>query len=186
MANCINYNCSDPLGDHTLNDCGEELLGGGSGAVALECNHQLTDPSSAVQINAEIAAGRATLFKNVKIGLDAPSPVEVDSNIGCGSTKVVTYDRTGTWVDGNVNAANQDLYDNLFSGRQLGGLIIHECGTEETDTPKVTWIDASITFTGGRILPTGNNEFQRFEGAFKWRGLRSKSSIHNKPTGIFE
>lgn len=185
MPNCPNYNCLDPLGSHTPNDCGEELLGGGSGVVLLECNHQLTDPSSAVQVQAEIDAGRATLVRGVKIGINAPSVIKVDSNAACVNQKVVTYDRTGTYVDGNVSALNVEFYKPIFAGRTFGGAIIYECGTEESDAgAEVTWIDAVISFEGGRILPPNNNEFQRFEGAMNWRS-KFDADIYPAPAGIF-
>lgn len=185
MPNCVNYDCNDPLGTQLLNDCGEELLGGGSGALLLECDHQLTDPSSAVEIAAEIAAGRATLFKNVKIGIDQASPIEVDSNVSCGTSKLVNYDRTGTWIDGNVNSANVTLYDKVYSGRTFGGMVIYQCGTAEADSGElVEWIDAAITVTGSKLLPNTNNEFQTFNGTFKWR-KKTMPSLHTAPVGIF-
>lgn len=186
MANCLNYDCNDPIGEHLPNDCGEELLGGSNGALVLECDHQLTDPSSAVQINAEIAAGRATLLTNAKIGIDAAAPIEVDSNVSCGTTKLVNYDRTGTLIDGNVNATNINFYDKLFSGRSFGGLILNLCGTAEAETTgaKVEWIDSAVTFTGSKLLPNNNNEFQTFSGAFKWR-KKTMPSLHEAPEGIF-
>lgn len=185
MANCINYDCNDALGTHTLNECGEELLGGSSHALLLECNHQLTNPSSSAQITAEIAAGRATLVKNVKIGIAKPSPVEIESNISCGTSKLVTYDRAGTIIDGNVNANNVDFYDGIFAGRTFGGIILYLCGTAEADSgEKVMWIDADITFTGGHVLPNTNNEFQTFDGDFKWR-KRTGNMLYANPVGIF-
>lgn len=183
--NCLNYDCNDPLGNHLPNTCGEELLGGGGGALLLECDHQLTDPSSAIEIAAEIAAGRATLFENVKIGIDAASPIEVDSNVACGTTTLVNYDRTGTWIDGNVNSNNVTLYDKVFSGRTFGGLIIYQCGTAEAESGElVEWINSAIKFTGSKLLPNNNNEFQTFTGAFKWR-KKTMPSLHTAPTGIF-
>lgn len=185
MADCIDYSCNDELGTQLLNLCGEELLGGSSAAVLLECNHQLTDPSSGTQIAAEIAAGRATLVRGIKVGIAKPTPIEVESNVACGTTKLVNYDRTGTLVDGNVNAANMTFYSKIFGGRTFGGMILFLCGTQESENGElVEWIDAAITFTGGKVLPTGNNEFQRFDGDFKWR-KKTDNSLHYAPVGIF-
>jgi len=183
--NCLNYDCNETLEDHLPNDCGEEFQGGSNGLVLLECNHQLTDPSSATQINAEIAAGRAKLVRNIKLGINAPSSVSIESNIGCESTKVVTYDRSGTLIDGNVNSQNIDFYNTVFAGRRFGGMIFHECGTEESaDGARVTWIDKVLSFTGGRVFPSANTEFQRFEGTFNWRS-KIEGQIYPAPTGIF-
>src|SRR3990170_4787181 len=106
MANCYNYNCDEALGNHLLNDCGEEKQGGIKDLIILECNHQLTDPSDANAVAAEINAGRATLVKNLKIGIAAPNPIEAEPQISCSTSKVVTYDRTANMVDGNVNSNN--------------------------------------------------------------------------------
>lgn len=186
MPNPINYECSTPLGSHLENDCGEELLGGVSAALLLEVNHQLTNPSDASQINAEIAAGRAKLVQGIKVGIPKPSPVEVESNIGCGaSTTLVTYDRTGTIIDGNVNSTNIDFYNTVFGGRTFGGIIFYMCGTEEaTSGSVVAWLNSPVKFTGGRVIPNTNNTFQTFDGDFKWR---KKDDMLNYPTpvGIF-
>ncbi|MES2592408.1 MAG: hypothetical protein V4608_11015 [Bacteroidota bacterium] len=185
MSDCIDYNCAKDLGSHLLNDCGEELLGGASGAIVLSCDTQLTDPSNATQVAAEIAAGRATLFRNIKVGINKPAPVEVESNISCGTTQLATYDRSGTWVDGNVNETNRVLYDILNSGKPYGGLVLYLCGTLEASSgEKVEWIDAAVKFTGGKILPNQNNTFQTFESDFKWR-KKTGQAIVDAPAGIF-
>lgn len=181
----IDYSCNETLGTHLLNICGDELLGGSSFMLLLEADHQMTDPSNGTQIAAEIAANRATLLKGVKVGIAKPSPIEVESNVGCGIPKLVNYDRTGTLVDGNVNNTNVAFYDKIFGGRTFGGAVLYLCGTEESASGElVEWIDANIVFTGGKILPTGNNEFQRFEGDFKWR-KKTGSTLHANPVGIF-
>lgn len=185
MANCLNYECNEELEDHLPNECSEIVLGGSKDAIFLECNHQLTDPSSASQINAEIAAGRAKLVREVKIGFDAPSPVNIDSPTGTGPQILINYDRTGTILDANVNENNVDFYNTVFAGRKFGGLILHNTSTVDTDLGEKVWfIDAQITFTGGPILPNVDNDYQRFEGTYAWRKLTS-ATLHDAPTGIF-
>lgn len=184
MANCLNYDCSDPLGTHLPNDCGEELLGGASGILLLECNHQLTSASSATQINTEISAGRAHLLLNLKIGVDAPTPVEIDSNVAGGTTKLVTYDRTLNLIDGNVSSNNVSFYDGVFGGRTFGGAILYIKGTEESATTLVYFIDAAIVFTGGLTVPNNTNEFMTFNGVAKWR-LKNMPTLATAPVGIF-
>lgn len=185
MANCLNYDCSDPLGTHIPNDCGEELLGGASGILLLECNHQLTSASSAAQISAEIAAGRAHLMLNLKIGVDAPSPIEIDSNVSGGTTKLVTYDRTLTLIDGNVSSTNVSFYDGVFGGRVFGGAILYLVGTEEAGTTLVYYINSAVNFTGGLTIPNNTNEFMTFNGVAKWRG-KTMGTLVTAPVGIFE
>ena len=73
----------------------------------------------------------------------------------------------------------------MFGGRTFGGLILYLCGTLESDNGElVEWIDSAVTFTGGKVLPTGNNEFQRYESDFKWR-KKAEATLHNAPLGIF-
>lgn len=185
MANCVSYECDVALGTHLLNDCGEELLAGISGVILLQCNHLLTDPSSAVQINAEIAAGRAVKFDNLKIGLDEPTPVTVDSNIVGGTPKLVTYDRSGTWVDSNVNQNNINTYNELLGGKIMGGAIAYIKGTEESNVgAKVLWINAAISFTGGLPIQNDNNVNMFFNNKFNWR-KKDMPSMYTAPVGVF-
>ncbi len=179
MANCESY-CVDPVGDHSVLLC-EAVLGGISDVILLECDHQLTDPSSASQINAEIAANRATLVKQIKVGMEAPSPIEIDSQVSCSPSRVVNYDRTITLLDGSVDDANVDFYNDVLDGRRFGGLILHECGTE---TDRVTWVDSAVTLQGGRIIPNDDNEAQRFEATAAWKNI-SMGNIFAVPIGIF-
>lgn len=180
MANCIDYNCTD-LEDHVKNDCEEEFQGGSDQLVILDCDHQVTDPSNGTEILVEIAAGRAKLIQNVKLGLDLPTPVTVDSNISGRTPKVVNYDRTGTLMDGNVNQFNNEFYDALNNGRAIGGIIILESGAGST---KVTWINKAVQFQGGRVFPNVDTEFQRYEETFSWRSL-TEPVIADAPAGVF-
>ena len=179
MANCLNYNCDDLL-DHQLNAlCGEPILGGAKNLVFLDCDHQLTNPSSGTQINAEVAAGRARLVKNVTFDIPRASATKIESPIACSPDVIVNYDRTFNLVDGNVNDDNIDFYNVLISGRSIGGLIIQECGADQ-----VTWIDDEIVFEGDRILPKTNKEFQRFEVTGSWLS-KTMPHIYASPTGVF-
>ena len=184
MANCINYECADALGAHLPNECGEELLAGGSGMVLLECNHQLTDASSASQINAEIAAGRAKKIDNVKIGLDEPAPIQVDSNLVGATQTLISYNRSGTMTDSNVNDVNRALYDQIGGGRTFGGAIIYIKGTEESAQALVTWIDAPLRFTGGLPIQNNNDQIMVFNYKFAWR-MKDMPTLPNAPVGIF-
>lgn len=181
MANCINYDCDDALGLHLLNDCGEEIQGGIKHAIILECNHAITDPSNATQVQAALDDGTATIFKNLKVGIGAASPIMVASNVSCSTDKLVNYDRTLSWMDGNVNEQNIDnVYNNLLNGQSKGGVILYECGSG-----KVTWIDDEIKWTGSRIVPDTDNEFQRFECTGTWRS-KYEPLIYDAPPGIFD
>lgn len=182
MANCVNYNCDD-LQPHTINeDCGDPLLGGLSDAVIFDCDHQVTDFTNGTQINAEIAASRAWLVKNIKVGIPLPTPVEIDSLKACGVQTLVNYDRTATWTDGNVNNFNTvDFYGPLLKGRTAGAVLLKECGNPNS---KATLIDAETSFRGGKIVPDNNNELQRYEITLAWKSKTDPESI-NEPAGVF-
>lgn len=182
MDNCINYNCDD-LQPHTLNeDCGDPLLGGLSDAVIFDCDHTVTDFTNGTQVLANIAANRAWIAKNIKVGIPLPSEVEIDSLKACGTQTLVTYNRTATWTDGNVNNFNTvDFYGPLLRGRSIGAMILKECGNPNS---KVTLIDSEITFRGGKIIPDNNSELQRYEIIASWKDKNDSESI-NQPVGVF-
>lgn len=180
MANCVDYNCSDALGDQILLDCDGDTLGGVSAVVFLECDHQLTNPSVAAQYTAEIAAGRAHLYEDVEISITKASPVKITPPAGCAVEKVINYDRAGTYRDGNVNSTNVENYNTLFSGKPLGGIIIFECKGD-----RVTWIDSEVRFEGDRLIPASQKEIQTFDGNFNWTSL-TMPMIYDKPVGIFD
>jgi hypothetical protein len=177
---CINYNCQDELGAHLLNNCGYERQGGASQVIFIECGSTLSTISASA-INSLVTAGNATIVKNINISYDYASPVEVEANVPCQPSRVVNYNREGTFIDRNVNSSNVNFYNDIFKGRKFAGMLIFECGNE--DEPKVKFIDAVITITGSDRLPNNNNEFQDFKGTFKWQSL-NMPSIHDKPVGI--
>ena len=184
-GNCLNYECVEELGEHLPNECGEELLGGGSGVVLFECNTHLTDPTDAAQILAEIAAGRATLVDGVKVGLDLASPILVDSNLVGATQTLVNYDRSGTLTDGNVNANNVALYDKIGGGRKFGGMLINIKGTEDSLVgTQAFYINAAVQFTGGLPMKNNNDEIMTFQYIFKWR-KKTMQSLAAAPAGIF-
>lgn len=176
--------CFNPLGQQRPNDCEEELLGSSDAALFLLCNHQLLDPSDPLQVQAEIDAGRARLVKNVKISMAAPSPIKVPSQIGGRLDKLVNYDRTATLIDGNISPENVEFYAPLLTGLPLGGMLIYEKGTEQSDVQYVTFIDSVVNLEGGRVLPETDTEFQRFEIKILWR-RKEEPRQFIAPAGIF-
>ena len=184
MSTCINYCTTDPLGDYEIIECANDPVGGLSAALFLECGHSITDPSNATQVNAAITAGEAKLVERCSFTIDAASPVTVESLVPCETPSLVTYDRKGVYKNPNVTPDNITFHDKLFDGRKFGGLILFECATLEDTTQYVTWIDSPIKFTGSRIVPEKNTEFQRFEGEFVWRS-KVNPSRHTAPAGVF-
>lgn len=182
MANCINYNC-DPLGTHTIdNSCKGIVKGGVQNLILLDCNHQMTNPSSAAQLNSEINANRAKIITNVRCGFNKPSPITVESLVSCGVPRPVNYDRVGTIKDGNISSTNIDFWNSLVSGRWLGGMVLLEC-YDAGDKPYVTWINAQVFCEGGRVVPDVNTGVQLFDMEFKWRSLRD-AQRYDAPVGV--
>lgn len=184
-TNCINYECTDTLPDHSTNNCNQGLLGGISAVVLLECNTQLTDPSDAADVANEISNGRAKKLVSVKIGFDQPTPKETESFIVGGTAQLNTYERSGTLKDGNVNANNNSLYSLLFAGRQFGGAIFYVKGSEQGNQgAKIFFVNSAITFTGGLPVKDNNDENMIYNGSFKWLSLDSPQLLP-APPGIF-
>ncbi len=184
MANCSDYNCDTPLADQLLNDCNETRAGGIRELLLLSCDHGITDPSSAAEINAAIAANNAVLFKQVMVGMDAPSPITGEVLISCNTESVVNYDRQITIVDGNVNDTEIAAWNtmNASQGKVLGGVILWDgCGN---DTEKVFWIDKPLQIEGGLTIPNNNDANQKFELTGKWRS-KTDPRQYDAPAGIF-
>jgi len=179
MANCVNYNCTDDLNDQVLLNCDDDMLGGASAVIFLACDHTVTDPSVAAQITDAIAAGKAWKYTDVAVSITKATAVKITPPAGCATEKVINYERSGTYKDGNVNSTNILNYDVLFKGAPLGGMIIYECGAS-----RVTWINAKIQFEGDRLLPESNKEIQMFDASFNWL-QPEMPTIHALPVGIF-
>ncbi|WP_196300912.1 hypothetical protein, partial [Streptococcus pneumoniae] len=75
--------------------------------ILVECGtDSITNPSSAVQINAALAAGWATLVSNIRIGFGDPSPVTQDPVTSCSTAITINYARSIVSKDYKVVAEN--------------------------------------------------------------------------------
>lgn len=182
MAGCISYEC-DPIGDYLQNDCGVELLGGNDQIITLECNHTITDFTSAAQINAAIAAGQAKLIGPVKVGVPLRSPITVSPMVSGAPDYAVNYDNTVTMMDGNVNATNDAFYETKWGGRSFKGLIIYSAS--DPDNPIINVIDDVIVkATGGKVIPDNDQEQQRYETTYAFR-TKKVFTQYAAPAGVF-
>lgn len=179
---CITYDCNGQIPAYELNDC-PDLLAGYSAGIILECGHGITDPSSAAQINAALAAGKARLYPALRVGIPLRSPISIPSNVSGETDTVVNYDNTATWVDGNVNGTNDEHYTAVFGGRKLGGLILYSAANP--DEPHIVAIMGTVKVTGGVVSADQPTESERYEGTFTWRKLQLP--VHYPaPAGIFD
>lgn len=178
MANCVNYNCA-ALPSYASNDCNDKLQGGISAIIILECDHTITDPSNATQINADLTSGKARLVEPVQVGIEAASAVEVPSGVSGEEDVVATYERSMSITDPNINDTSIDFYNEILTGRALGGVILYE-----REEGKVTWIDSAVSFKGSRIIPNVVTDIQRFEATMTWKSM-AEGLRYTAPAGIF-
>jgi hypothetical protein len=188
MAQCIAYNCN-ALEDHTVNDCGETMKGGGRESLVFTCDSSTlaaNDFDNDTLINADIASGKAVLFQEVKIGIGAPSPVDQGSTYIAGNQpKTVTYDWTGTWMDENVSAVNDSAYEviNATSGFQAGAILI-KLADEATNGQLIVPSSGGVLFKGGTVIPDDNTDDIHYEYNLSYKSTESPK-VQTLPTGIF-
>lgn len=182
MAICLNYNC-DALETHVRNDCGVYRQSGSKDLIIFECGVTISDPTDGTEINALITANQAELIRNIKFGMEAPSPVEIDPLVACAPQSVANYDRTASFTDPNVNASNITFYNsiNASNGRSFSYVMFKECAPE---TPMVYLIDAEVVVKGGLVFPDTDSEFQRFEMQMAWKH-KGDPAIYAEPAGVF-
>lgn len=171
---CNNYGCGD-LPEQTLNTCNTKLTGGGKSAYIFACDDQTDfddEAALAAAITTSVGNGTASLFKNIKVGMPAGSPVAASASYVAGQTvDTVSYDRAGTWMDANVNAANDTAYTTLNATQ--GGLyraVLWQLA-DETDVWRLFLADAGIKFVGGSIDPDDTTDFVHY--AFTFNGKNS-------------
>lgn len=177
QAICPPYGCVDDwseVGDLAL--CPEPVNGGMSAAILFKCDvsrEDITDDEDpdlidADKIDALIADNRAKKVTgpNLRITLNAPSPVTQESFDPCGTEATINYDRTLTWEDGNVTADRQAFYNSINTsvGFIIGGALILEC-----DAERFTYIADELKFSGGRQSPATSQERQFFSFEVSWR-----------------
>jgi hypothetical protein len=184
MATCTSYNC-DALGSYnsTLDNCSVFRTGGTSALVFLDCDHQITDPTSGVQILAEIAAGRGWLVENLKVGFQAGSPVTVDPVVSCGTSRVVKNTYTMSIFDAKVDATNNDFWNQLANGYVIGGLIANICPTDGLADIAI-YVDSEISFQGGLVSEDVNTGLIRFEMTATWQSVGY--DVITAPTGVWD
>lgn len=177
MSQTCNYGCGT-LEDHEQVVCGEYKNGGVSGVAIDDCNSGITDYSDAAEYTAAIAAGNLKVIKGIKGELPEATAVEGESAVGCGpENEVYTYDRTFTYTDMNVSAANTAFYNSLKKRRVK--VIIYLCDSDEVlPVEYIANVDAKL------VVPRSNGERQHYMVTFRWRGLDDAVAV-DAPAGIF-
>ena len=177
MADC-GYQCSD-LPVHEKVVCGEYLKGGQSSIGILNCDHTITDFTSATQINAAINNGSLKLIEPVVAEIPAASPVEGANPSGCGAATILdSFDRTVKFTDYNVTADNIDFFNAL--NRRKTFLVVYHCADQ-----KLTVIEDAVSWVAFRISPANEREKQSWDVTGKWTSL-DEAPIFVAPAGIFD
>lgn len=178
----VDYYCTEEMLDHAVNDCNEEIPGGINAVVFVDSGVVISDPTDAAEIQQIIADGEAVLIQDVKMAVAEPEPVNVPSNIACEPDKTTIYNHTATLIDGNINATNIALYDQL-KYRRMGSMLVFECGDSDNN-PKVTYYrskgDSALKLYGGRVITETDEEFQHFSLSVAWKA-KNEGTIHNQP-----
>jgi hypothetical protein len=181
---CNNY-CGTDVPEQLLNACGETLTGGGVQAIIFACDATTTDYSDETTIAADIAAGKAALFQNVKIGIPAPSPVAAGATYIAGQEpKTTTYTNAGTWMDQNANATNDAAYAalNATNGGVYSAILIKLA--DEATTGVLAESTKGIQFVGGMVVPDDVTDLVHYEFTFNYKHPTG-TVTQVLPVGIF-
>lgn len=177
MATC-DYNCTE-LPEHELVACGQYPKGGTSAIGILECDHTIADFGDGTDLQAAIDTGKLTIIKNIKGELPDPSPVEGENVSGCGPENILDgFDRTATWSDFNVTAANVDFYNAL--NKRATFLILYHCESET-----LTVVESKTRYIAHRSSPASSKQKEKFSVTAKWSSF-DEPAIYTAPAGIFE
>lgn len=128
MANCPTY-CLSPLPEFSVNDCNETVAGGGLNAMAFDCDSEAykNDDYTTATIEADIANGKATVFRSVLVSSTGASPNAAAASYRAGAEpNVNNYTTTITMMDANVSEANDTAYEEIdaTTGRELAAFIL--------------------------------------------------------------
>ena len=176
-----NY-CFADLPEFVQVQCNDYKVGGGSAIAFLETDQtSITDFTSASEWNAAIAAGEATVVKDIKIDFPAGSPATQENPVGCGPENIIVgFDFTLTYTDANVSADNDAAYA-AINGRTLH-VVFYECETEEIRVIERDCIITALPAT----LPASNKQFQQYTVSIEWSSPADWYPVrYTAPTGIF-
>ena len=151
MPIACSYNCID-LDNHDKIQCGKFPKGGISTMAILECDHTITDFSSATQWQDAIDDREAVLIEPIRgIFPEAAEIVGVNPT-ACGSQDILDgFDNTFTWMDFNVSSSNDNFYNEV--NQRSSFLVWYEC-----DTDKIRVVELVTTFIVKLNQPESNKE----------------------------
>ena len=171
----------DNIPSYVENPCGDYLLPGIVDLAIIAKDHQFTDFEDETEWQAEIAAGRVVIMKNVKADYPTPSAIEQDvPNNRSKSQKVTGYNHVINIQDGNVSAAN-DLFAAALNGKESFVVTYNE----ETDQILVNDVN-TVTWLLAQASDDTANAWQTYNGTAKWYAKPDWAwKRYTAPTGIF-
>lgn len=173
--------CAD-VPDHIELGCNEFKKGGISAIAVMKCDHTITDFTSAAQWNAAITAGDVKIIKQIKATIGEASPVEGENPVPCGSETILDLlDQTITWKDFNVDALNDDFYQQLNLAKR--SVAWYYCEEEEIRVVN----DCNVTFTAlPPSSPESNREKQFYNVKGAWTSAPDEFPVlYTAPAGVF-
>lgn len=180
MATC-QYNCVD-LPDHELIDCGAYPKGGILTIGVLECDHNITDFTSAADTNQAITDGELVLIKNIKGTFNEPSEVTGENPIACGSETILDgFDFVLAAKDFNVRSENDTFYAAL--NQRSTYLIWYEC-----ETGMIRVVERAVTWMAKpALVPESNKEKQNYILQAMWSGnVDDFPVLYTAPSGVYD
>lgn len=176
MPSC-DFNCA-ALPSYVRVTCNDFDKGGISSIGVLDCDHAITDFTLAAQYTTEISGGNLTLIETVRAQMPVASPIENPNPSGCGPDTILDgFERTVTWVDSNVSAANVTFYNELNKRRFY--LILYNCGSDV-----VRVIQTPVSFMATEVYPESDKARATWEVTAKWSSFDAPE-YYAAPTGIF-
>lgn len=118
------------------------------------------------KMQALVNAGDATIITGVQMSIEPPTAITVPTYRACDvENRPVGYDRVLNLKDPKVSAQNVSFYNsiNAVNNVILGGALLLECNAD-----RITYVDAAIRATGGRVSPEALDA-QRFEFTLSYR-----------------
>jgi len=187
MATCSTY-CATSFPEHTVNECNTTIGAGVKNMIVFNCQSEAAanDDFTEATINADIAAGYATLIKDIKSGSAAvtPNPVSavyVSGNVA--GTKNYTVDIT--LADQNVSIDNDAAYQelNATTGTEIAAVLsdLVEAGTNCVVYKPIS----SFSMTGGLVVAEDDADVLHYEFTLSGKSKYGPELVL-RPANVFE
>jgi hypothetical protein len=187
MATCSTY-CATPFPEHTVNDCNTTIGGGVKNMVLFGCQSEAAanDDYTTATINADIAAGYATLIKEIKSGSAALSPNAVGAVYVAGNVAgTKNYNVDITLMDQNVSSVNDVAYQalNATTGTEIAAIL---SDTVDAGTDCVVYKPiSSFTLVGGLVVPDDDSDVLHYEFTISGK-TKYGAELVARPSNVFE